>query len=69
MSLLTVVIGSIYNVTASQLVKLGVNGQDLKATLKAIHLKSTEMLHWIYTSKLKKERSKDKKAPWKHKRK
>jgi len=69
MSLLIGVGGSIYNGTASQLVKLGVNGQDLKATLKAIHLKSTEMLHWIYTSKLKKERSKDKKAPWKHKRK
>lgn len=69
MSLLIGAGGSIYNGTASQLVKLGVNGQDLKATLKAIHLKSTEMLHWIYTSKLKKERNKDKKAPWKRKRK
>jgi hypothetical protein len=63
------VAGSIYTDLSSHLLTLGVNGRDLKATIKAIHLKTTNLLHWIYTTKQKKERSKDRKAPWKRKRK
>ena len=68
MPLLFGVGGSIYTGTVRQLVKLGVNGQDLKNTVRMVHLKSTEMLHWIYTYKLRKERNRDKRAPWKRKR-
>ena len=63
------VAGSIYKELSSHLVALGVNGQDVKATIRAIHLKTTNLLHWIYTTKQKKEHSKEKKAPWKRKRK
>ena len=31
--------------------------------MKAIHLKTTKLLHWIYTTKQKKEHNKDKRAP------
>ena len=60
--------GSIYNGTVHQLTKLGVNGRDLKNTVRTVHMKTTEMLHWIYTTKLKKERKRDPRAPWKRKR-
>jgi hypothetical protein len=60
--------GSIFTGTVNQLIKLGVNGRDLKTTVRTVHLKTTEMLHWIYTSKLKKERKRDQRAPWKRKR-
>ena len=60
--------GSIYTGTVHQLTKLGVNGRDLKNTVRTVHMKTTEMLHWIYTTKLKKERKRDPRAPWKRKR-
>jgi ribonuclease HI len=62
------VAGSIYKELTHNLEALGVNGRDLKATTKAIHVKTTNLLHWIYTTKLKRERNKDNKAPWKRKR-
>ena len=62
------VAGSIFQDLNTKLLALGVNGQDLKATMKAVHLKTTKLLHWIYTTKQKKERNKDKRAPWKRKR-
>jgi hypothetical protein len=61
------VAGSIYKDISSHLPTLGVNGQYLKATIKTIHLKRTNLLHWIKTTKQKKEPSKDRKAPWKRK--
>ena len=62
------VAGSIYKELSSHMVALGLNGQDLKATIRAIHLKTTKLLHWTYTTKQKKEHSKEKRAPWKRKR-
>jgi ribonuclease HI len=62
------VAGSIFREMTHNLSALGVNGRDLKATTKAIHVKTTNLLHWIYTTKLKRERNKDNKAPWKRKR-
>ena len=61
------VAGSIFKELSSHMVALGVNGQDVKATIRAIHLKTTKST--IYTTKQKKEHSKEKKAPWKRKRK
>jgi hypothetical protein len=61
------VAGSIYEDLRSHLLTLGVNEQDLKATIKTIHLKTTNLLHCIYTTKQKRKRSKDRKAPWKRK--
>lgn len=66
--LLIGVAGSIFKELRNNLLALGINGQDLKATTKAIHIKTTNLLHWIYTTKQKKERNKYKKAPWKRKR-
>jgi hypothetical protein len=56
------VAGSIFHDLNTNLLALGVNGQDLKATTKAIHLDTTRLLHWIYTTKQKKERNKEKKG-------
>ena len=53
MPLVIGVAGSIYKELSSHLVALGVNGQDVKATIRAIHLKTTNLLHWIYTTKQK----------------
>ena len=55
------VAGSIYKERSSHLVALGLNGQDLKATIRANHLKTTNLLHWIYTTKQKKNAAKRRK--------
>jgi hypothetical protein len=59
--------GSIFNSTTRHLTQLGVNGKTLRSLIGKIHLTAIEMLHWIYTTKLKKQRNKG--GTWKRKRK
>ena len=39
--------GSIYTGTVHQLTKLGVNGRDLKNTVRTVHMKTTEIVRFL----------------------
>ena len=57
MTLLVGVSGSIFKSTVTQLKELGINGTALQKVIKSIHQTAVNTLHWIYTTKMKKEKS------------